>query len=102
MFPQMCFTVITEGGVWFGKSNELYHFDKRFSRKDSLPFQTLIRNVTINNDSILFHGTNFIRRSQWQGFRIHHHTGREHPAANKHRYNNIEFHWAAPFLRAGR
>ena len=48
-----------ETGAWFSKSDELYHFDKTFARKDSLPFQTLIRKVIINTDSVLFNGTNF-------------------------------------------
>ncbi len=49
----------TEQGVWFSKSDELYHFDKSFSRNDTLPFQTLIRKVVINGDSVLYHGYQF-------------------------------------------
>ena len=59
-----------EQGVWFGKSNDLYHFDKSFTRSDSLPFQALIRNVSLNNDSILFSGTNFIEDGRG-GYKIH-------------------------------
>lgn len=69
-------------GVWFSKSDELYHYDKGFSRNDSLPFHTLIRRVTIDSDSILFYGTSF---------------GEAEPFIN-FRYNNIEFQWAAPYF----
>lgn len=69
-------------GVWFSKSDELYHFDKAFTRNDSLPFHTLIRKVIINSDSVIFHGAKF---------------SDAHPNIN-FSYNNIEFHWAAPYF----
>ena len=69
-------------GVWFSKSDELYHFDKTFTRNDSLPFHTLIRKVIINSDSLIFNGAKF---SDVQ-------------ASINFKYNNIEFHWAAPYF----
>lgn len=86
-----------ESGIWFSKSDELYHFDKSFKKKKSLPFQTLIRKVVINGDSLLFNGTNFkslgkgqytIQKAQDEATR---------PYIN-YEYNNIGFHWAAPFF----
>ncbi|RPI45800.1 MAG: hypothetical protein EHM46_01350, partial [Bacteroidetes bacterium] len=84
-------------GVWFGKSNELYHFDKEFTRNDSVSFRALIRSVTIDNDSLLFSGTNFrvdeggtctIHPSQWE----------ESRPLIRYRYNNIQFRCAAPYF----
>ncbi|MDX2432237.1 MAG: triple tyrosine motif-containing protein, partial [Bacteroides sp.] len=86
-----------ESGVWFSKSDELYHFNKTFSRKDTLPFQTLIRKVLINNDSVLFNGSNF--KSKGNGrFIIQPSQGKGTQPLIKYRFNNIEFHWAAPYF----
>ncbi len=77
-----------ESGVWFSKSDELYHFDKTFSRKDTLPFHALIRKVIISNDSLLYNGGFSIEESRNENYRPY----------IKYRYNNIEFHWSAPFF----
>ncbi|MFO7932905.1 MAG: triple tyrosine motif-containing protein [Bacteroidales bacterium] len=85
-------------GVWFGKSNELYHFDKSFARNDTLPFRTLIRNIYINNnDSLLYHGTDFIEDEKGN-FTIHPSQAEDTRPLIKYRYNNIEFRWAAPYF----
>ncbi|MEN8226782.1 MAG: triple tyrosine motif-containing protein [Bacteroidota bacterium] len=86
-----------EGGVWFGKSNELYHFDKSFTRNDTLPFRTLIRSVSINSDSLLFNGTNFIEDGLGK-YTIQLTQAEAARPMIRHRYNNIEFKWAAPFF----
>jgi len=86
-----------EGGVWFGKSNELYHFDKSFVRNDTLPFQTLIRNVYINSDSLLYHGANFIENTRGD-FTIHPFQVEDTQPEISYRFNNIEFRWAAPYF----
>ncbi|MCK4745941.1 MAG: SpoIIE family protein phosphatase, partial [Bacteroidales bacterium] len=86
-----------EKGVWFSKSNELYNFDKSFTRNDTLPFQTLIRKVIINSDSLFYNGTNF-RNNHHGGFRINAFQAEASQPEIKHRYNNIEFRWAAPYF----
>lgn len=86
-----------ERGVWFSKSDELYHFDKSFSRNDTLPFQTLIRKVVINGDSVLFYGTNFKENSHG-GYTIHLKQEEDTQPFIKYRFNNIEFSWAAPYF----
>ncbi len=86
-----------ESGVWFSKSDELYHFDKAFARKDTLPFQTLIRKVVINQDSVLYYGTNF-KLKRHGGYTIQVSQDEDTQPYIKSRFNNIEFHWAAPFF----
>ncbi|MCP4312547.1 MAG: SpoIIE family protein phosphatase [Bacteroidetes bacterium] len=86
-----------ENGVWFSKSDELYHFDKSFSRNDSLPFQTLIRKVVIENDSVLFNGANFTVNMLGERS-IELFQEEDTQPFIKFRYNNIEFHWAAPYF----
>ncbi len=72
-----------DGAVWFANSNKLYKFDKKFCRTDTLPFNTLIRKVTLDNDSVLFNGTHFEREAQPE---------------IKYSNNNIGFTWAAPYF----
>jgi len=84
-------------GVWFSKSDELYHFDKSFSRNDTLPFQTLIRRIVLNGDSLLYNGTSF-REDENGGYQIHAFQEEDTQPEIKHRYNNIEFRWAAPYF----
>jgi len=87
-------------GMWFGKSNKLYHFDKTISRNDSLPFRVLIRKVTINYDSLLFNGTNFIEDDPGI-YRVQLAQAEDTQPQIKHKYNNIEFSWAAPYFVTG-
>ncbi len=86
-----------ERGFWLGKSNELYHFDKSFTRNDTLPFQTLIRSVSVAEDSFLFYGTNY-RKNDKGTYTIHTNQTEDAQHSIKYRYNNIEFRWAAPFF----
>ena len=87
-----------ENGIWFSKSDELYHFDKTFSRNDTLPFRTLIRKVAINNgDSVIYNGANFINNHHG-GYSIHLFQEEDTQPYIKYRFNNIEFQWAAPYF----
>ncbi len=86
-----------EKGVWFSKSDELYHFDKTFARKDTLPYQTLIRKVVINNDSVLYNGTNF-KSNGHGGYMIQPIQDEDTKPNIRYSFNNIEFHWAAPYF----
>jgi len=86
-----------ESGVWFSKSDELYHFDKTFSRKDTLPFFTLIRKVIVDKDSVLYHGTNF-KLNEMGRYSIHETQVENSRPTIKFSLNNIEFHWAAPYF----
>jgi serine phosphatase RsbU (regulator of sigma subunit) len=76
-----------ENRVWFGKSNKLYHFNKKFSRNDSVAFRALIRSVTIGTDSLIYYGASL---------------GEESPRSGQpqilHRLNNMRFTWASPFF----
>ncbi|MEZ5070501.1 MAG: SpoIIE family protein phosphatase [Bacteroidales bacterium] len=84
-------------GIWFSKSSELFHFDKRLRSQDSLTFRTLIRSVRLDNDSLIFggadrmvnpHGGYLVTDRQEASFRPHLH----------YKYNNISFTWAAPYF----
>ena len=76
-----------ENKLWFGKSNKLYHFNKEFSRIDSVSFQALIRSVTIGSDSLIFNGAAL---------------GEQNPRNTRphisYKFNNLRFTWAAPFF----
>lgn len=76
-----------EKKVWFGKSNKLYHFNKEFFRKDSTVFHSLIRSVSIGNDSLIYNGALLETASSQI----------THPQIS-YGLNNIRFTWAAPFF----
>ncbi|MEN8155341.1 MAG: triple tyrosine motif-containing protein [Bacteroidota bacterium] len=85
-------------GVWFSKADELYHFDKSFTRSDTLPFKALIRKVAVNNgDSVMFHGTAFKKRGDG-GYMIDLLQASKPQPVIPYQFNNIEFRWAAPFF----
>jgi len=73
--------------VWFGKSNKLYHFNKKKVRQDSSVFRALIRSVTIGSDSLIYHGAT-LESDPSQGSDLH----------ISYALNNIRFTWAAPFF----
>jgi serine phosphatase RsbU (regulator of sigma subunit) len=86
-----------DGIVWLGKSTELYRFDKKFVKEYEIPFYTLIRQVILGEDSVVFYGTNYSENI----------SGRRNVDLNqpeslkpviKYEDNNITFQWAAPFF----
>jgi serine phosphatase RsbU (regulator of sigma subunit)/ligand-binding sensor domain-containing protein len=48
-----------EGITWLGSSNGLYSFDNNLKMDYTAPFNTLIRKVSSNEDSVVFWGTNY-------------------------------------------
>ena len=86
-----------DSGVWFSKADELYHFDKTFIRKDSLPYQVLIRKVMINSDSVLFMGANFKSRGNG-AYSLQASQDDDSKPHIKYRYKKLDFHWAAPYF----
>jgi serine phosphatase RsbU (regulator of sigma subunit) len=84
-------------GIWFGKSNELFYFDKTVERPDSVVFQTLIRRVSFGNDSVLFHGAHFTM-DEHDRFWLEPGQDPDHIPQINHRFNNIQFAWSATFF----
>ena len=84
-------------GIWFGKSNELYFYDKSVKREDTVTFRTLIRRISFGNDSVLFHGTNFslLRNGM---VRLADQQGKENIPEIDFQFNDIEFRWSATFF----
>lgn len=76
-----------ENKLWFGKSNKLYHFNKEYSLNDSVAFRALIRSVSIDNDSLIYHGASL---TEYQA-----RSDRPHIS---YKLNNMRFTWAAPFF----
>ncbi|MFZ5941178.1 MAG: triple tyrosine motif-containing protein [Bacteroidota bacterium] len=84
-------------GVWFSNSNELYHYDKQVAYEAGEPGQTLIRGVTIDNDSLIFDG-NFYHTYENGKIRISTLQDKESIPDIPYRYNNIEFRWTYPYF----
>ena len=85
------------GAVWFGKSNKLYQYDKSYAPNDSVVFRTLIRSVTVGNDSLIFKGTNF-SEGRDGSYRASVSQAEGSEARIKHSFNHIRFTYAAPFF----
>lgn len=45
-----------DGVMWFGGVEALVRYDPRIKKDYSLPFNCIVRSVTINDDSVIFHG----------------------------------------------
>lgn len=82
--------------VWFGNSFDLLSFNKGIDRQYNLPYQTLVRNITIGQDSILFNGT-FFRKVNDKNLIAFEQPDEMKPVL-KYAFNNIIFEFVAPFF----
>jgi len=88
---------IREKEVWFGKSDRLYHFNKSYTRNDSLSFHTLIRRVSLNTDSLFFNGSHYSEDAAGQLSLSLKQSEQNRPEIS-YSLNNVGFWWAAPFF----
>ena len=85
------------GNIWMGVSNELYKYNRDFEKDFSIPFNTLIRQVNISTDSVLFYGTNYSVANNGQFYVDLKQPERLIPKID-YKYNDFTFYWAAPFF----
>lgn len=85
--------------IWTGISNSLYSYNPSKEINTSEPFHTLIRSVTIGEDSLLFEGTFYENTGNDT---LHNRILISQPDFMKktlpYKYNNITFSFAAPFF----
>ncbi|MBE9511955.1 MAG: hypothetical protein IMY71_13890, partial [Bacteroidetes bacterium] len=86
-----------KGNVWLGVSNELYKYDRNFEKDFSIPYNTLIRQVNISADSVLFYGTNYSVANDGQLYVDLKQPEKLIPVID-YKHNNITFYWASPFF----
>ena len=86
-----------KGNVWMGVSNELYKYDRNFKKDLSIPYNTLIRQVNISEDSVVFYGTNYSTAENGR-LRVDLLQPEELVQEINYKYNNFTFQWAAPFF----
>ncbi len=101
--PQMSVQVIysePDGLTWIGGSEGLFCYDNFFKRKYSVPYNTLIRNVSINvNDSVIFYGTNYKYTHYKDSLRTPTLTQPDELKPSlKYRFNNLTFNFSAPYF----
>ncbi len=88
--------VSEDGTVWLGVSDRLYAFNPAFERDYTEPFTTLIRNVSIGEDSVFF-GGNFYEIKEGEFF-----LSKTQPLelipSFKYRNNNLMFNWSSPYF----
>jgi serine phosphatase RsbU (regulator of sigma subunit) len=85
-----------DGKVWFGNAFDLFTFNKEINRTFSLPYQTLLRSITIGEDSVLFNGT-FFRNVEGKNI-IAFEQPEELKPILKYAFNNVTFEFAAPYF----
>lgn len=83
--------------VWFGKSTELYRFNDDYGKDYRLPYNTLVREVTVNMDSILFYGTDFSTAKDGRRLVSGSQNEQLKPSV-KYAYNNLMITLSAPFF----
>ena len=86
-----------EGPVWIGMSDKIFTYDTEFARDYDELFHSLILNVFIDQDSLVFGGTNYFI-SENEETRITLEQGRDQRPGIKYRYNNLIFRWASPYF----
>ena len=86
-----------KGNVWLGVSNELYKYDRNFEKDFSIHYNTLIRQVNISEDSVVFYGTNYSTTENGQ-LRVDLSQPEELVQEISYKDNNLTFQWAAPFF----
>lgn len=89
---------------WIGGTEGLYSFDNTIKKDYNAKYYTLIRKITINEDSVLFHGTNYTKlksqenNSTSETFRVQINQPEELKASINYFKGNIKITFAAPFF----
>ncbi len=86
-----------DGITWFGISNKIFSYKSNIDKSYQQPFKTLIRKITLGEDSVIFYGTNYT--SDNNGKKL---IGSDQPENLKpvidYKFRNIIFEFAAPFF----
>ena len=85
--------------VWLGKSTELYRFDDKYDKNYHLPFYSLVRQVTLSMDSIVFYGTDFLLTPEGRRIVSFKQNEQLKPSV-KYSYNNLMITLSAPFFES--
>ncbi len=81
--------------TWIGYSKGLFRFDEKNKRKYNTPYHTLIRKISLLPDSVLFYGTHSDATNPLLVTNIQ---NVENIPIIEHRYNSVNFEYAAPFF----
>lgn len=84
-----------DGIVWLGGTEALVRFDPNVPKDYHLPYYTLVRGVTVNDDSVIFHGT----YADAEG-RIVTEQPDSYVPTLTYDLNHLSFKYAAPFFDA--
>lgn len=84
-----------DGIVWLGGTEALLRYDPKIEKDYHLPYHCLVRGVTVNNDSVIFHGT----FSDGEGRIVTQQPDSYIPSLD-YSLNHLTFNYAAPFFDA--
>ncbi len=83
--------------VWIAISNRIYSYDLSRSEHFDIPFHTLIREISIGADSVLFGGSFYGRDEHGLRHLVLTQPGDQQPEI-KYVLNNLTFHWSCPYF----
>jgi len=94
--PTNVFYTDEQDQLWFAKSNQLFHFDESQAGDIRDTFGVLMRKVSIQGDSILFNGSNYLLDPAGLIRTLDKQTEKSQPSL-KYTYRDVEFEWSAPY-----
>jgi len=83
--------------VWIAGSDNITRYNPQIKFDTSLIFNTLIRKVTINNDSIIFNG-NYFSTKLWKGYKFDLEQPKNLIPILDYKFNSIVFHYSSPYF----
>jgi len=89
-----------DGIVWFGTADGLYSYDKNFKRDYYQKYYTLIRKITLGEDSVVFNGNYYKEVNNEIGYVVSFEQPKELVFEFPYSQNSITFEYAAPFFEA--
>jgi serine phosphatase RsbU (regulator of sigma subunit) len=98
--PRMTFQSIytdEENITWIGGPEGLYSFDNNIKRDYNQEYKTLIRKVSIGQDSVIYGGTSFKMNSD-SSLSIILEQNVDHKPLLNYGFNSVEFEFVAPFF----
>ena len=85
-------------GVWFTKSNMIFHYSREGQFRDGT-YRALLRKVTLDNDSVIYYGAH-PQPAGNESFRLCEKQSAQLKPSIKYSDNNIEFRWSAPYYHS--
>ena len=88
------------GFVWIGTGDGLFKYDRNIKKEYNKKYYTLLRKITLNRDSLLFGGSNFIIKDTIKVIKAGDININSGISVKDHEFKSIRFDFSAPFFEA--